>query len=134
VFLNQNTSLEWFIDPHLFSQELSIFILLYFIILLGLLVQVSFINFWNDKWCSTTSLANIAGLSDGASIPNIISRFWIGCNWNIWNILLSLQQMPHFCNHIITREEQDIPNWIVDEFGRFTLKSVRTFFLELGVP
>ena len=28
----------------------------------------TFINFWNDKWCSTTSLANIAGLCDCASI------------------------------------------------------------------
>ena len=37
----------------------------------------TFINFWNDKWCSTTSLANIAGLSDGASILNIVSDL----NW-----------------------------------------------------
>jgi len=27
-----------------------------------------------------------------------------------------------------------IPNWILDEFGHFTLKSARTFFLEPGVP
>jgi len=53
------------------------------IILLGLLVQVLFFNFWNDKWCSTTSLANIVGLSDGASIPDIVSQFWAGCDWNI---------------------------------------------------
>ena len=33
----------------------------------------TFIIFWNDKWCSTTSLANIAGLSDGASILDTIS-------------------------------------------------------------
>ena len=33
----------------------------------------TFINFWNDKWCSITSLTNIAGLSDGASIPNTVS-------------------------------------------------------------
>jgi len=52
----------------------------------------SFINFWNDKWCSTTSLANIAGLSDGASIPDTVSQFWSGYDWNI---SLSLQQMPH---------------------------------------
>jgi len=30
-------------------------------------------------------------------------------------------------------EAQDIPNWILDEFGSFTLKSARTFFLEPGV-
>jgi len=30
----------------------------------------TFINFWSDKWCSTTSLENIAGLSNGASIPD----------------------------------------------------------------
>ena len=43
----------------------------------------SFINFWNDKWCSTTSLVNIAGLSDGVSIPDTVSQFWTGCDWNI---------------------------------------------------
>jgi len=32
----------------------------------------SFIIFWNDKWYSTT-LAIIAGLSHGASIPDTIS-------------------------------------------------------------
>jgi len=86
-------SLEWFIDPHLFSLELNSFILLYFIILSELLVQVLLLIFWNDKWCFTTSLANIVGLSDGASIPDTISQFWIGCDWNI---PLSLQKMPHF--------------------------------------
>jgi len=39
-FLNQNTSFKWFINPHLFGLELSSFILLYLIILLGLFVQV----------------------------------------------------------------------------------------------
>jgi len=43
----------------------------------------SFINFWNDKWCFTTSLTHIAGISDGSSIPNIVSQFWTGCYWNI---------------------------------------------------
>jgi len=43
----------------------------------------TFIHFLNDKWCSTTSMANITGLSDGASILNTISQFWIGCDWNI---------------------------------------------------
>ena len=52
----------------------------------------TFINFSNDKWCSTDSLGNIAGLSDGASIADTISQFWTGCDWNI---PLSLQQMPH---------------------------------------
>jgi len=33
----------------------------------------TFINLWNDKWCCTTSLANIVGLSNGARIPNTIS-------------------------------------------------------------
>ena len=62
----------------------------------------SFIHLWNDKWCSTTSLTNIAGLSDDASIPDTVFQFWTGCDWNI---LLSLQQMPHFFNHIMVREE-----------------------------
>ena len=65
----------------------------------------SFINFWNDKWCSTTSLANIAGLSDGVSIPDTVSQFWTSCDWNI---PFSLQHMPLFFNHIMIREEQDI--------------------------
>jgi len=41
--------------------------------------------------------------------------------------------MPHFFNHIMVREEHDIPNWILDESGHFTLKSTRTLFLEPGV-
>jgi len=32
----------------------------------------------NVKWCGTTSLTNIVGLSDGASIPNTVSQSWIG--------------------------------------------------------
>jgi len=67
----------------------------------------TFINFANDKWCSTTYLENIVGLSEGASFPDTISQIWIGCDWNI---PLSLQQMPHFFNHIMVREEHDIPN------------------------
>ena len=51
-----------------------------------------------------------------------------------WNILLSLQQMPHLFSHIMVRADQDGSNWILDESGRFTLKSARTFFLEPGVP
>jgi len=42
--------------------------------------------------------------------------------------------MPHLFTNIMIREEQVIPNWIVDEFVRFTLKSVRTFFLNSEVP
>jgi len=42
--------------------------------------------------------------------------------------------MYYFFNHIMVREEQDIPNWILDESSCFTLKSAMTFFLELGVP
>jgi len=38
--------------------------------------------------------------------------------------------MPHFFNHIMVREEHDIPNWILEESGCFTLKSAITFFLE----
>jgi len=34
----------------------------------------------------------------------------------------------------MVREEQDIPNWILDESSRFTIKSAKTFFLELRVP
>ena len=35
----------------------------------------SFINFWHDKWRAATSLANIARLSDGASILDTVSQF-----------------------------------------------------------
>ena len=84
-----------------------------------------------DKLCSTTSLAHIAGISDGSSIPDTVSQFWTSCDWNI---ALSLQQMPHLFSHIIVRVEHDNPNWILDESSRFTLKSARTWFLEPGVP
>ena len=67
----------------------------------------TFINFLNDKWCSTTSLTNIAGLSDGASIPDTVSQFRIGRGWNI---PLSFQQMPLLFNHIKVTNEQIIPN------------------------
>jgi len=90
----------------------------------------SFINFWNDKWCATTSLANIAGLSNGASILDTISQFWTGSDWNI---SLSLQQMPRLFSHIMVGVEQNIPNWILDESGRLTLKSAKTFFFDPGV-
>jgi len=60
----------------------------------------SFINFWNDKWCSTTPLAHIAGLSDDISILDTVSQFWIGHNWNI---SLSLQHVPHLFSHIMVR-------------------------------
>ena len=43
----------------------------------------TFINFWNDKWCFTTSLSNIVGLPDGASFQDIVSQFWTSCDWNI---------------------------------------------------
>jgi len=42
--------------------------------------------------------------------------------------------MPHLFSPIMVRAEQDIPNWILNESGRFTLKSAKTFFLDLGVP
>jgi len=42
--------------------------------------------------------------------------------------------MPHLFSHIMVRVVQDIPNWILDESGRFTLKSAKTFFLDPGVP
>jgi len=32
------------------------------------------------------------------------------------------------------REEQDIPNWTLDESNCFTLKSAKTFFLDSEVP
>jgi len=38
--------------------------------------------------------------------------------------------MPHLFSHIKVRAEQDIPNWILDEFGCLTLKSAMTFFSE----
>jgi len=34
----------------------------------------------------------------------------------------------------MVRAEQDILNWILVEYGRFTLKPARTFFLDPGVP
>ena len=37
-------------------------------------------------------------------------------------------------NHIMIREEQNIPNWILEESDCFTIKSAMTFFLEPGVP
>jgi len=88
----------------------------------------TFINLWNDKWYSTTSLANIAGLSDGASI----SRY------SLSNIPLSLQQMHHFFNHIMVREEQDITNWIqmnlfVSHLNRLGLFSWNQEFHVVGV-
>jgi len=42
--------------------------------------------------------------------------------------------MPHLFSHIMVRVEEDIPNWILDESGRFTFKSAMTFFLDPGVP
>jgi len=42
--------------------------------------------------------------------------------------------MPHLFSHIMVRTEHDIPNWILVEFGRFTLKSTRTFLLDPEVP
>ena len=42
--------------------------------------------------------------------------------------------MPHLFSHIMVRAEQDILNWILNEFSRFTLKLVRTFFLDPEVP
>jgi len=74
----------------------------------------SFINFWNNKWCSTTPLAHIVGLSDGISILDTVSQFWTGRDWNI---LLSLQQMPHLFSHIIVRADQDVPNWMMGLVG-----------------
>jgi len=38
-------------------------------------------------------LANIARLSNGASIPDTVSQLWTSCDWNI---PLSLQQMPNW--------------------------------------
>jgi len=67
----------------------------------------SFINFWNDKWCSTTPLAHIARLSDGISIPDTVSQFLTSRDWNI---PLSLQQMPHLFIHILVRADQNVPN------------------------
>ena len=78
----------------------------------------TFIDFWNDKWCSTTSLANITGLSNSASISNTVFQFWTGCDWNI---PLFFIVVASFFNQIMVREEQDIPSWILYEFGRFTL-------------
>jgi len=32
------------------------------------------------------------------------------------------------------RQAQDIPNWILEDSGRFTLMLAMTFFLDLGIP
>jgi len=87
----------------------------------------TFINFWNDKWCCTTSLANTAGLSDGPTFQ-IQSLSFGQVVIGIFPCLYS-RCLVSF-NHIMVREEQDISNWILDESGCFTLKSARTFFLE----
>jgi len=42
--------------------------------------------------------------------------------------------MLYLFSHIMLSAEWDIPNWILDEFGCFTLKSAKTFFLDPGVP
>jgi len=42
--------------------------------------------------------------------------------------------MPNLFSHIMVKADHDVPNWILDECVRFTLKSARTFFLEPGVP
>jgi len=91
----------------------------------------TFINFWNDKWCSSTSLASIAGLYDGANIQIQSLNFGLVVI-GIFSCLYS--RCLIFFIHIMVREEQDIPNWILDEFGCFTIKSAITFFLEPGVP
>jgi len=41
----------------------------------------------------------------------MVLTFWIQSLIFLY-IPLSLQQMPHFFNHIMVREEQDISNWI----------------------
>jgi len=73
----------------------------------------------------------------------MVLAFWIqSLNFGqvVIGILLSLEYSLVFTvdaslfNHIMVREEQDIPNWNPDESGRFTLKSARNFFLERGVP
>jgi len=35
----------------------------------------TFINFWNDKWCSTPFLSIIVGVPDGSRISNTVSQF-----------------------------------------------------------
>jgi len=45
----------------------------------------TFINFWNDKWCSTSSLSIIAWVLDGSILSDTISQFWTS------SILLSLR-------------------------------------------
>jgi len=42
------------------------------------------INLWNDKWCSSPYLSNIAGVSDGSRIlMTTILQFWGGRDWII---------------------------------------------------
>jgi len=91
----------------------------------------TFINLWNDKWCYTTSLEILQGYM-------MVLTFRIQ-SLNFGHVVIGIFPCLYnkcliFFNHIMVREEQDIPNWILDESGRFALKSTRTFFLELGVP
>ena len=39
-----------------------------------------------------------------------------------------------FFEYIMIRKEQDIPNWILEDSGHFTLKSAMTFFLDPEIP
>ncbi|XP_068461592.1 uncharacterized protein [Phaseolus vulgaris] len=59
------------------------------------------------NWDMICSPLENGGLSDGISIPDTVSQYWTS---RYWNILLSLQQMPHLFSHIMVRADQDVPN------------------------
>jgi len=52
-----------------------------------------------DKWCSTTSLANIAGLFDGASIPDIQSTL----KWTNSIAILIMQNLTKITLEIVLK-------------------------------
>jgi len=81
----------------------------------------------------TVGIGTVTNLwNDGSRIlMATISQFWNGYDWII---PLPLQQVNHFFEHIMIRQEQDTPNWILEDSGHFTLKSARKFFLDAGVP
>ena len=63
------------------------------------------------------------------TLDTIVSQFCNGCDWII---PLSLQQVNHFIEHIMIRQEHDTPNWFMEDSGQFTLKYVRKVFLNPG--
>jgi len=58
---------------------------------------------------------------------------WINVYASDWTILSTLQHVNHYFNDVIIRQEQDTPNWSLDDSINFTLKYAKKFFLDPGV-